>query len=59
LTREELNAFLKCCDKGLKGYISTNKFIDKLYAMAGETESDVILRRLAKTLSGSATDLRQ
>ena len=59
LTREELNALLKCCDKGLKGYISTNKFIDKLYSVAVETESDIILRRLAKGLSGSDINLRQ
>jgi len=52
-----MNALLKCCDMGLKGYVSTHKFIDKLYSLAAETESDAILRRLAKTLS--ASDIRQ
>lgn len=53
MTPAEMNALLKCCDMGLKGYVSTHKFIDKLYALAAETETDVILRRLAKTLSAA------
>jgi len=52
-----MNALLKISDMGLKGYVSTHKFIDKLYSLAAETESDAILRRLAKTLSPS--DVRQ
>jgi len=50
---EELNALLRCCDKGQKGYIATSKFIEQLYSLASESEGDVILRRLAKTLSHS------
>jgi len=53
LEREELNALLRCCDKGQKGYIATSKFIEQLYSLASESEGDVILRRLAKTLSHS------
>jgi Ca2+-binding EF-hand superfamily protein len=59
LDAEELNTLLKYCDKGLKGYVSANRFIDKLYALAGESEADVILRRLSKALSHSDTNLRQ
>jgi len=51
MTPAEMNALLKCCDMGLKGYISTHRFIDRLYSLAAETESDVILRRLSKSLS--------
>ena len=40
LSKEELNALLKLCDKGQKGYISTNKFIDNIYSMAAESESE-------------------
>jgi Ca2+-binding EF-hand superfamily protein len=50
LELEELNTFCKLCDKQSKGYISTNKFIEQLYNMANESECDVILRRLSKTL---------
>ena len=56
---DELDALLKGCDRGQKGYISTNKFIDTLYSMGAETESEVILRRLSKTLSHSGADLQQ
>ena len=37
------------CDRGRKGYISSNKFIDKLYEFAAESESDSILRRVFNT----------
>ena len=59
MEREELNALLRCCDKGQKGYIATSKFIEQLYSLASESEGDVILRRLAKTLSHSDTNLKQ
>jgi Ca2+-binding EF-hand superfamily protein len=59
LSKEELIALLKNCDRGQKGYISTSKFVDKLYALAAETESDTIMRRLAKALSHSSTNLKQ
>jgi Ca2+-binding EF-hand superfamily protein len=59
LDRDELTALLRCCDKGQKGYIASGKFIEQLYALASESEGDVILRRLAKTLSHSDTNLRQ
>lgn len=57
MEREELNALLRCCDKGQKGYIATSKFIEQLYSLASESEGEVILRRLAKTLSHSDTNL--
>jgi len=50
---------LKCSDPGQKGYIATNKFIDRLYGWAGESEGEVILRRLCKTLSHTDVNLRQ
>jgi hypothetical protein len=50
LDEDDLNILLKLCDKGTKGYVSSNKIIEQLYALANESECDVILRRLSKTL---------
>lgn len=46
LDSEELGQLLNVCDRGKKGYISSNKFIDKLYEFAAESENDQILRRI-------------
>lgn len=59
LTDDELVALLRYCDKGHKGYISSSKFIDSLYSLASETESEVVLRRLAKSLAHSDINLKQ
>ena len=59
LELDELNTLCKLCDKQSKGYISTNKFIEQLYAMANESESDVILRRLCKTLQHQDLNLEK
>ena len=40
LDSEELGALLNVCDRGRKGYISSNKFIDKLYEFAAESDND-------------------
>jgi Ca2+-binding EF-hand superfamily protein len=40
LDSEELSQLLAVCDRGRKGYISSSKFIDKLYEFAAETECD-------------------
>lgn len=59
LDRDELGALLKGCDRGQRGYIAGSKFVEKLYSYAAETESETILRRLAKTLAHSDTSLQQ
>jgi Ca2+-binding EF-hand superfamily protein len=59
LDRDELAALLKGCDRGQKGYVAAAKFIDKLYSLASETETETILRRLAKALQHSSTNLKQ
>ena len=59
LDRDELTALLKGCDRGSKGFISTAKFVDKLYTYAAESESETILRRLAKALQHGDTNLKQ
>jgi len=57
LEDEELNVLLKLCDKGLKGYVSSNKVIEQLYSLSNESECDVILRRLSKTLAHQDVNL--
>jgi Ca2+-binding EF-hand superfamily protein len=59
LDRDELTALLKGCDRGQKGYIASAKFLEKLYSLAAETETETILRRLAKALQHSSTNLKQ
>jgi Ca2+-binding EF-hand superfamily protein len=59
LDREELAALLKGCDRGQKGYLASSKFLERLYSFAAESESETVLRRLAKTLSHSDTNLQQ
>ena len=59
LDREELSALLKGCDRGQKGYIASAKFLEKLYSLAAETETETILRRLAKALQHTSTNLKQ
>jgi Ca2+-binding EF-hand superfamily protein len=59
LDRDELAALLKACDRGNKGYIATGKFIDQLYAFAAEGDGEAVLRRLAKAMQHSDTNLQQ
>lgn len=59
LDRDELTTLLKGCDRGSKGYVASSKFIDKLYAFAAEAEGEAVLRRLAKAVSHSDTNLKQ
>jgi Ca2+-binding EF-hand superfamily protein len=58
LEKEELNALLKVSDLGNKGYLSTNKFIEKLYQMAAETDAETILRRISKIEQDLKINLR-
>jgi Ca2+-binding EF-hand superfamily protein len=58
LETEELSALLKVCDVGNKGYLSSNKFIDKLFSLAAETESEIILRRIGKIVSDLKVNLK-
>ena len=58
LEPEELQLFFKCCDRGNKGYLSTNKFIDKLHSLAAESEVEVIIRRMARTIVHTDINLK-
>ena len=59
LDRDELDALMKACDRTNKGYIATGKFIDQLYAFAAEGEGEAVLRRLAKAMQHTDTNLQQ
>ena len=59
LDREELSSLLKGCDRGQKGYLASAKFLDKLYSLAAETEAETILRKIAKQMQHSSTNLKQ
>jgi Ca2+-binding EF-hand superfamily protein len=51
LDREELAALFKVCDKGQKGYVSSSKFVENLFSLASESESETIMRRVSKNLA--------
>lgn len=59
LTADELSGLLKACDRGHKGYLATGKFIELLYGWAGESEGEVLMRRLGKSVAHSKTNLRR
>jgi len=59
LDKDELAALLKSCDRSAKGYVATSTFIDRLYALAAESEGESVLRRLAKALATSDVSLQQ
>lgn len=42
----------------MKGYISSSKFIDNLYELASESESDAILRRIANSVTHQGVNLK-
>lgn len=58
LSMGELNLVLKFADKGHKGYICTQFFLDKLQELAVESKADTMLRRLATTLKHQGIDIR-
>ena len=59
LDREELAALFKVCDKGQKGYLSSSKFVDNLFSLAAESESETIMRKVCKNLATANINLRQ
>jgi len=50
LTSGEVQLLLKFMDKGHKGYIAIQHFLDKLQELAAETKADTMLRRFGNTL---------
>lgn len=59
LAPEELNNLLKSQDKGQKGYIAASKFIDNIYELASESESDGVLRRIANSVAHQGANLKE
>jgi hypothetical protein len=58
LGSDELNELLRSCDRAHKGYIASAKFIEILYSHAPESEGEVLMRRLGKSLQHSKTNLK-
>mmetsp|Transcript_24353 Transcript_24353/g.37701 ORF Transcript_24353/g.37701 Transcript_24353/m.37701 type:complete len:244 (+) Transcript_24353:6236-6967(+) len=59
LERDELALFFKFCDKGYKGFLSSNKFVDKIHSMSAESEAEVLMRRLARNVSHAQISLKK
>jgi len=58
LSGGELHLILKFMDKGHKGYICIQFFLEKLQELASESKSDTMLRRFAGTLKHQGIDIR-
>ena len=54
----ELNLILKFGDKGHKGYIAIQNFIDKLQELAVETKVDTMLRRFGNTIKHQGVNIK-
>jgi Ca2+-binding EF-hand superfamily protein len=47
LTPAELQILLKACDRGSKGYLSSDKFVEKLKELVSESKDEAALRLFA------------
>jgi len=59
LTPAELQMLLKAADRGRKGYVATDKFVDRLKDLVSETKEETALRIFALTCKRQSINLRQ
>jgi Ca2+-binding EF-hand superfamily protein len=59
LTAAELQMLLKAADRGRKGYVATDKFVDRLKDLVSETKEETALRIFALTCKRQSINLRQ
>ena len=59
LGHDELSLLLKYADKTNKGYVATEKFIEKLQVLATETKGDAALRTFAMNCKRQSVNLKQ
>lgn len=55
----ELSLLMKYADRGNKGYIAIDKFIEKLQELATETKGEAVLKNFAMNCKRQQVNLRQ
>ena len=59
MTMAELSLLMKFSDRGSKGYIAIDKFIERLQELASETKSETLLKNFAMSCKRQSVNLRE